>query len=187
MRKVIYWLTPVFSVLLIVAGVWALFDPAATLVSFAWFIGLVMMVCGVCEIAAFACEHNIVPGAGWLLADGILTVLMSIFVLFNNMLTAAALPYMFGMWAIISGIQRTVMSFDLKSARVRGWGWMTALGILTALLGVVAFIEPVVGAAALTVMVYWFLISYGVTSLVVWSRVNSARRFALDVRDSLVK
>ncbi|MEG1017859.1 MAG: DUF308 domain-containing protein, partial [Oscillospiraceae bacterium] len=73
--------------------------------------------------------------------------------------------------------QKAIFSFDLKKLGVKGWGWLLAIGILLSLLGVASFINPLVGTIAISTIVGCFLIAYGISSTVLWSRVNSARSF----------
>ena len=177
MKKVLYWLWLIFSILMIPAGILAVANPSSTLLSLAWFIGLVMLIEGGVTIAVYCYTRDTLFTSGWMLFDGIVTVILAVFVLFYNVFTAQALPYAFGMWIIFSGLQRAVYAVDLKHIGVPGWGWLLGLGIAGAAFGVFSFVDPVFGSVALSVMVGWFLIFYGVSSVALWTRVNRARSF----------
>lgn len=105
-------------------------------------------------------------GAGWLLLDGILTILLSLFLLFNMGFTALALPYIFGMWVMFSGISKFVNSFDQRRFGVRGWGWIMALGIVMTIVGFAAFLDPVLSALAMTVITGVMFIMSGISDIV---------------------
>ena len=153
------------GVLLIVAGVACLANPGSALTSVSVLLGLVMLVSGIVDIVIFAAGHSYMIGAGWFLVDGILTVLLSLFILCNKVFTAMTLPFIFGMWLIFSGITKFVNSFDLQRLGVRGWGWFTALGIVLAVVGFISFLSPFAGAVAIAVMVRVFLILQGISSI----------------------
>lgn len=153
------------GVLLIVAGVACLANPGSALTSVSVLLGLVMLVSGIVDIVIFAAGHSYMIGAGWFLVDGILTVLLSLFILCNKVFTAMTLPFIFGMWLIFSGITKFVNSFDLQRLGVRGWGWFTALGIVLAMVGFISFLSPFAGAVAIAVMVGVFLILQGISSI----------------------
>lgn len=153
------------GVLLIVAGVACLANPGSALTSVSVLLGLVMLVSGIVDIVIFAAGHSYMIGAGWFLVDGILTVLLSLFILCNKVFTAMTLPFIFGMWLIFSGITKFVNSFDLQRLGVRGWGWFTALGIVLAVVGFISFLSPFAGAVAIAVMVGIFLILQGLGSI----------------------
>lgn len=149
------------GVLLMVAGVACMANPGAVLTGMTIFLGIAMLISGIVDIVIFAVGHSFMFGSGWLLLDGILTVILSLFVLGNRTFTAITIPFIFGMWLIFSGISKFVNSFDLKYLGVRGWGWFTALGILLALVGFISFTTPAVSAVALSVTVGVLLILEG--------------------------
>ena len=122
----------VAGVLLIVAGGACMLHPGATLSGLSFLLGMAMLFSGVVDIMIFATAGSSIYGSGWFLVDGILTVLLSIFLLCNQMFTMMTLPYILGMWLLFSGITKFVNSFDLRRFGVRGWGWVTAFGLLMA-------------------------------------------------------
>ena len=95
----------------------------------------------------------------------ILTVILALFILFNQVFTMLTLPFVFGMWLGCTGITRFVNSFDLQRAGVRGWGWFTVLGLLLIAAGVISFLDPVAGAVALGAVLGVTLILEGVASI----------------------
>lgn len=83
----------VAGVLLIVAGGACMFHPGATLSGLSFLLGMAMLFSGVVDIIIFATAGSSIYGSGWFLVDGILTVLLSIFLLCNQMFTMMTLPY----------------------------------------------------------------------------------------------
>ena len=153
------------GVLLIVAGVSCMTRPAAALGGLSILLGLSMLFAGVVDIVIFATAGGSIYGAGWFLVDGILTVLMSIFLLCNQMFTMMTLPYIMGMWLLFSGITKFGNSFDLRRFGMRGWGWITALGLLMAVAGFTSFMDPMAAAVTLSVLTGIFLILQGAVSI----------------------
>ena len=84
--------------LLIVAGVVCLAAPGITAAGLALFFGVVMLCSGIVDIAVYASGRNGMVGAGWFLVDGILTIVLSLFILCNQWFTLLTLPLIFGMW-----------------------------------------------------------------------------------------
>lgn len=117
-------------------------------------------------IAVMPDAEKVQDGSGWFLVDGILTVLLSIFLLCNQMFTMMTLPYILGMWLLFSGITKFVNSFDLRRFGVRGWGWVTAFGLLMAAAGFLSFMDPLAAAVTLSVLAGLFLMIQGVVSIV---------------------
>ncbi len=155
----------VAGALLVISGVICLLYPEVALATLALYLGFVLLVCGVIDIVIFVKGHKFLYGAGWFLVDGILTVVISLFLLFNNAFTMLTLPFLFGMWLLMSGISKAVNSFDLKALGVSGWGWFLAFGIVIAALGFLSFINPVAGALTLGSTVGFVLILQGIGSI----------------------
>lgn len=156
----------VAGVLLIIVGIYCLFNPDVGLLSLSLYIGSAMLISGVIDIVIFAKWNGKMFGTGWFLADGILTVLLALFLLFNQAFTMLSLPFIFGMWLLFSGINQFVNSFELQSFGVRGWGWLTALGILLAVVGFFSLFDPIANLFALSILVGILLICEGVAAIV---------------------
>lgn len=155
----------VAGVLLIVAGGACMLHPGAALSGLSFLLGMAMLFSGVVDIMIFATAGSSIYGSGWFLVDGILTVLLSIFLLCNQMFTMMTLPYILGMWLLFSGITKIVNSFDLRRFGVRGWGWVTAFGLLMAAAGFLSFMDPLATAVTLSVLAGLFLMIQGVVSI----------------------
>lgn len=155
----------VVGILLLVAGMICLSNPGVALATLSLYLGVAMLLSGVIDIVIFAKASRFVAGAGWFLAEGILTVLLSLFLLFHQAFTLLSLPYIFGMWLLFSGISKFVSSFDLRALDIRGWGWCTAIGALLALAGFLAFLDPVSDLIAISVLVGLLLVFQGIVSL----------------------
>lgn len=135
--------------LLILAGSVCLGQPGLAAAVVAIYLGLSMLFSGVVDLVIYAKAHGRLYGAGWLLVDGILNVLLSIFLLFHESFALLSLPLLFGMWLLFSGISHLVRSLDLRSFGVRGWGWFCALGILFTAVGFLSFFNPVASLIAI--------------------------------------
>lgn len=154
------------GVLLIAAGVYCLCNQDIAVLSAGLLLGLFMLVSGVIEIAVFAGTSGVLIGSGWLLLDGVLTVIMSLFLLFNQWFTMLSLPFLFTIWLLFSGISRFVSAFDLRALGVRAWGWVLAIGILLIIGGFVCMMDPWVSVVAIGVTVGLVFILEGVSAIV---------------------
>lgn len=162
----VLWL--ISGIILIFAGIAAIFNPAATIASIGFILGLAMLISGVFEIIIFAVTHDEIFGAGWVLTDGILTVLLSIILLCNQYITTVAIPFVFAIWVMFTGTSRTITSFDLKKVNISGWGWMTLLGILGIVIGFASFFFPELAEGIISIMVGIFLIIQGAIAIITW-------------------
>lgn len=169
MRKSgLYWrvLGIVSGLLLIAAGVLSIWNPQFVARFLTVVFGVTLLLSGLLDIAAYIGCRRAVVGAGWILVDGMLTSLMALFLLCNSWLAGLAVPVIFSMWILFSGISTVVRSLDLKAFGVRGWGWFSAIGILQITAGVLLFIQPVAAAMAVGLLVGIVLILQGLTAVV---------------------
>ena len=153
------------GVLLVIAGVYCLCNQDVAVLSAGLLLGIFMLASGIIEIAISARMCSVLIGSGWLMLDGVLTVIMSLFLLFNQWFTMLSLPFLFTLWLLFSGITKFVNSFDLRRFGVPGWGWITAFGLLMAVAGFTSFMDPLAAAVTLSVLAGLFLILQGVVSI----------------------
>ena len=125
-----------------------------------------MLVSGIIEIVVFAGTSGLLIGSGWLLLDGVLTVIMSMFLLFNQWFTMLSLPFLFTVWLLFSGISRFVSAFDLRALGVRSWGWVLTIGILLIIGGFVCMMDPWISVVAIGVTVGIVFILEGISAIV---------------------
>lgn len=160
-------LSIITGALLIAAGIYCLCNQDVAAMSAGIVLGLLMLIAGIVEIVIFAGTSRFILGSGWLLLDGVLTVVMSLFLLFNQWFTLMSLPILFTVWLLFSGVSRFVSAFDLKALGMRGWGWILALGIVLLVFGIVCMMDPWVSVVAVGVTVGLVLILEGIGTIAV--------------------
>ena len=129
-------------------------------------VGVLMLISGVMEIVVFATTSGLLFGSGWLLLDGVLTVILSLFLLFNQWFTMMSLPFLFTLWLLFSGVSRFVSAFDLRALGVHEWGWILAIGIILILAGLICMMDPWVSVAAIGVTVGLVFLLEGISSVI---------------------
>ena len=164
--KTVRILNIVAGILLIAAGIYCLCNEDVAVLSAGLMLGVFMLAAGIAEIVVFAGTSGMLIGSGWLLLDGVLTVIMSLFLLFNQWFTLLSLPFIFTVWLMFSGISRFVSAFDLHALGVRGWGWVLAVGILLMVAGFICMMDPWVSAAAVGVTVGLVFLLEGISAIV---------------------
>ena len=164
--KTVRILNIVAGILLIAAGIYCLCNEDVAVLSAGLMLGIFMLAAGIAEIVVFDGTSGVLIGSGWLLLDGVLTVIMSLFLLFNQWFTLLSLPFLFTVWLMFSGISRFVSAFDLHALGVRGWGWVLAVGILLMAAGFICMMDQWVSAAAVGVTVGLVFLLEGISAIV---------------------
>ena len=164
--KSIKVLNIIAGVLLMALGVYCLCNQDIAAMTAGLMIGVLMLLSGVMEIVVFATTSGFMLGSGWLLLDGVLTVILSLFLLLNQWFTMMSLPFLFTLWLLFSGVSRFVSAFDLRACGVRGWGWILAVGVILIAAGFVCMMDPWVSVAAIGVTVGLVFLLEGVSAVV---------------------
>ncbi|MGN0333576.1 MAG: HdeD family acid-resistance protein [Lachnospiraceae bacterium] len=142
-------------------GVAALLSFASSgekLIRIAPWLGLSMLATGIVNVILYFFCMKQTPGAKWLLADSITAALLSIFPLFNQITSAAAIPIFFCVWDLFSGILRMMESTEQKATGEHGWRWFYVVGVIEILTGCIALIKPVEEALTMHVTVGFVLL-----------------------------
>jgi len=166
MKKTFKWLLPIAGLGIIVLGVATIFTPFANIIVLAIFFGIAMLVSGISEIASFAGAEK-GNRSGMLLASGILSALLGIWVMFGRGMYAIAiiLPFIFAVWVMASGITRIVDSVSGKSEESKIKKWALILGILTSLSGFALLFNPILSAGIIAFILSFMLISHGIGTI----------------------
>jgi uncharacterized membrane protein HdeD (DUF308 family) len=101
----------------------------------------------------------------WLGLRGVLAILFGLVAFFYTGQTMLALIYVFGVFAVLSGIATLVAAVRAGEAHVR-WGWLAASGLLSVAAGVAAFVWPGYTALAFVFLVAAWAILTGTTEII---------------------
>ena len=155
----------VAGVLLIIAGVICLCNQETAVFSAGIMLGVFMLVSGIVEIALFIWGREFYFGSAGLLLDGILAVLLSLFLLFNRAFTLLSLPVLFAVWLLFTGVMRIVGSVELRALGMRRWGLITILGVILLVAGFIGLMDPWLSVQALGVTLGLSFILEGLDSI----------------------
>jgi uncharacterized membrane protein HdeD (DUF308 family) len=165
-----WWAVALRGIVAIVFGIVALVFPGVTLVSLALVFGAYAFVDGVFAIvSAFGHRGR---EAVWYVLDGVLGIAVGVATFFFPSITAQALVFLVGLWAILTGIFEVVAGFELPVSR----DWLLALaGVLSIVFGVLVFANPGSGAVAVVWLIGIYALVFGVTMLVFGIRLRGLR------------
>ena len=115
-------LTIIGGVLMLLTGIFCFINPGQTFLAIAFVIGLVMVLNGLIHICAYMMGrglNNKGDNNGWILTDALITLLLGILVLCNQLVADTAIPLVFGMWVLVSGILRIEAATHINLERKR--------------------------------------------------------------------
>ena len=100
---------------------------------------------------------------GWILTDALITLLLGILVLCNQLVADTAIPLVFGMWVLVSGILRIEAATHIDLERKRENFRITMItGVMTVVVGLFGFINPLVMFLSTVVLMGFFMVMQGI-------------------------
>lgn len=140
------WVQASFAIsglILLGSGFLAFNQKDSNLVPIAAYLGFSMLLVGGLNILLYNRNQKTIHGVHWLLADGMSTAALSLFLLFNQMIQPVMIPYFFGVWELFSGILKVIDSKELKEDEIHGWLWFSSIGSIEVLSGIASLLKPV--------------------------------------------
>jgi uncharacterized membrane protein HdeD (DUF308 family) len=142
-------------------GLVLLVAPGASLVFLVWLLGIYLLIAGIFRIVGIFLDAS---SWGWKLAAGILCLIAGLAILSNPLWSTTVastwLVIVVGFLVMLQGAAGLVVAFQ-------GGGWgMGALSVLGILLGLFLVFNPLMGAAALTLILAIFMLIGGVGAVI---------------------
>ena len=162
-------LTIISGILMVLTSAFCFMNPGQTFLVLAFVIGLVMVLNGVIHTLAYLIGrglHNRGDNNGWILTEALITLVLGILILCNQLVVDAAIPMVFGIWVVTSGILRIEASTHINKEKKKS-NFRTTLitGILTVLVGVFGFINPMMGWLSTAILLGVFMLMQGINVL----------------------
>lgn len=163
-----WWALALRGALAILFGVAALLLPVAAMLSAALFFGAYLLADGVLGVVSAARAGRAGAQWGWLLAEGIVTVLMGVLALLFPAGAVLGFVLAVAAWAFVSGGMMVAASFRLRA----GKGWMLLGGAVSLLWGLLLVAAPLLGALVVTWWIAAYAFAFGVAMLVLAFRLR---------------
>lgn len=163
-RKVKYWwVSLVVGILSLMLGMSCVLTPDKTLVALTYIFIFAFLIGGVIDIIFAVANRKLFPGWGWSLTSGILEILLGIALLFlPTPLITAILVYLVGFWILFRSIWMVGEACQMQMLRIRGWGWLLTIAIISIILSIVYLVSPLFAGITVIVLAACALIGYGI-------------------------
>jgi uncharacterized membrane protein HdeD (DUF308 family) len=116
-----WWILALRGLLAIIFGLIALVAPRIALLAFIYVFAAYALVDGGIAVITAIQERELLYRWGWVLFEGILSILVGIIAFANPALTALVLLYLIAAWAIVTGIMEIVAAFAIRELVSREW------------------------------------------------------------------
>ena len=119
-----WWLVLLTGLLSTAVGIIVLINPASSYFAFSLWLGIAIFVSGVMMLTVSLSSRNVIVRRGWIIAAGVIDIIVGIVLMFNIALSAAMLPVLLGAWILYRGVSMLAHGIDLRSYNVRDAGWV---------------------------------------------------------------
>lgn len=160
-------LTIISGILLVLTGVFCFANPGETFLSLAFVLGLIMVLNSIIQgIAYWWGRSGQNDNNGWIMTEAIITLILGVLVLSNQIAADVAIPMVFGLWVMFSGALRVVTATMIDRANKKlNFAWTLITGILCILGGIYAFLNPIIVGLAIAILLGILFMLQGISTL----------------------
>ncbi|MBQ0079836.1 MAG: DUF308 domain-containing protein, partial [Eubacterium sp.] len=159
-------LTILSGVLMAISGIFCFMNPGQTFLAVAFIIGIVMILNGAVHILGYLIGrglHNKGDNNGWILVDALITLLLGILVICNQLVADTSIHMVFGMWVLVTGVLRIEAATHINIQNKRSNFIITlGTGIVTTIVGLFGFVNPLVSVLTTLVLLGLFMLVQGI-------------------------
>ncbi len=179
--KRVRWALGISGVLSVAFAVVILIWPGISLFALVILFGAFSLANGIVNLAT-AISGSVKQGRGWLAAAGLLGIAIGVVVFLWTDMSALALLYVIGVYAVLLGLITIAGAFWLPF-EVGDRALFVLTGLVSILFGIVIFAKPGDGALVLLALIAAFALVKGVSELVV--AIGGKRLLEHDLRKAL--
>lgn len=155
-----WWAVVLRGLAAILFGLVAVVRPGAGLLALVWVWAAYAIADGVFNLIAGAHGARAGRSWGWLLFEGIVSILAGIVTFAWPGITAMVLVMLIAFWAVVTGIAEIAAAISLRHVLEREW-LLGASGLLSILFGILLFAFPGAGALSLVFIIGLYAILFG--------------------------
>jgi len=178
-----WWAFVLRGIFAVLFGLLTWFLPGIALLTLIFMFGFYAIADGVFNIAAAFSRNrsSAREPPGWaLLIQGVLSIVAGCLAFFIPGLTALALLYLIGGWAIATGVLSIVAAIRLRK-QITGEWVMVLSGVLSIIFGILLFAFPGPGALAVLIWIGAYAVVFGIMLIALGVRLRRIAR-NLDTR-----
>lgn len=159
--------TIISGIMLIMTSLFCYANPGETFLPLAFVLGCVMIITGIIQCVSYWWgRDNRKDNNGWIFAEAIITFILGILVITGLIAADAAIPMVFGMWVMFSGILRFVVATMINpSSKKANFIWAMMTGIIGTVSGLYAFLNPYIANLSIAVLLGFLFMIQGICTL----------------------
>lgn len=169
-----WWLLALKGLVLLLMGIFILFNPELALNAIIFYLGLLALVGGVAEVTLAVMNRDKPQWTGYLL-EGLLDIGIGVLLL-TKPVVAELLPILLGIWIVASGLMLLVRAFRSRSAGHASWTQWLFLSVLLIAIGLWVVYDPRGTLVSFTLLMGIALLAFGLLVLLIALRLRGTQR-----------
>jgi len=160
-----WWMLALRGLFAIIFGLIAIVLPHIALLAFIYVFGIYSLIDGIIAVIVSLRERGSLHRWGWLLFEGILSIVAGLVAFALPGLTALTLLYLVATWAIVTGALEIFAAFAIREFISREWALLLA-GMLSLVFGFLLIRYPGAGLLSLLWLVGIYSIVFGILFII---------------------
>lgn len=161
------WGPFLLGVLYLILAFFAFNNPMISIVSVAYIFAIGAILIGLYEIFV---RRNLRQHAGYnsgfLIAIGVIDILIGIFFLFNISAAVITLPFLFALWLIVDSIGTIATASPIRNYSNAQYWFTIIVGILGVVIGVLLIFNPLSSYVAIATLLGLYFMLFGILNIV---------------------
>jgi uncharacterized membrane protein HdeD (DUF308 family) len=169
-----WWLLALKGLVLLLMGIFILFNPDLALDAIIFYLGLLALVGGVAEVALAVLNRERPQWTGSLL-EGLLDIGIGVLLL-TKPVVAELLPIILGIWIVASGVMLLIRAFRSRQAGQAAWMQWLLLSALLIAIGLWVIYDPRGTLVSFTLLMGTAMLAFGLLVLLIALRLRGTQK-----------
>lgn len=139
-----WWLSLIIGIFFLITGIWVLLSPAESYIALSILFIVALIGSGIAEIFSAFTMRKESSAWGWVLAGGILDLLIASLLATDPALTLTILSFFIGFALLFRSAMAIGVAFDLRHNSIRQWKWLLFMGIIGLIFSFIILKNPVI-------------------------------------------
>lgn len=165
------------GILFVLLGIWVFSTPATSYMALVFLFQISFLIIGLLEVFHAFAVRGIMPNWGWILAGGLINILLALLLIANPELTARLLPIYVGFILLFRSVMGISWAFDIRRWGGIGWGWTLVFSILGIMFAFLMITNPAFGGFTIVIYTAMSIIMLGITQIVISVGLRRMKKF----------
>ncbi len=161
-----WYLSLILGILFICVGIWVLRTPLESYLTLSILFSVTIFISGISEIIFSITNRKEMDNWGWVLAGGIIDLLLGIWLISSPLLSITILPFVVGFMLMFRSMVAMGFAFDVKGFADSSWGWLLAVGILGLLFSFILLWNPLFAGLTIVIWTGCAIITLGIFRII---------------------